>query len=92
MKPAAEQRLRPATLVSLDELNEASKVASRTISGDVEWTATQFRQFMEATRKLCNLVDRFVDQNSGGSSPWRCQEHGGYGFGADCVECHPERQ
>lgn len=85
-----KRRFHPTPIVGLDELNEASKLAARTISGDTEWTAAQFREFMEVTRNLCNLVDRFVDQNSGGQSAVRCRDHGGYGFGADCVECHPE--
>ena len=46
--------------LSLAELSELSKTARRTISGDIEWTATQFREFMNATRDLCDAVDRYA--------------------------------
>ena len=45
---------------SLERLKEASKAARRTVSADVEWTATQFREFMRATRALCDEVDRHI--------------------------------
>lgn len=86
---APAKLLAPTPLVGLDELTALSRSLARQVSGDIEWSAAQFREFTDAARALCNAVDRFVDQRSGASSPWRCLEHGGYGFGADCVECHP---
>jgi hypothetical protein len=50
--------------VSLDELADLSKTLRRSISGDIEWTATQFREFMNEAGALCNAVDRFVDQKT----------------------------
>jgi hypothetical protein len=64
MKQGTQPRLLPTPQVSLDELAERSKHARRVISGDVEWTAVQFREFMTATRDLCNVVERYVDQNT----------------------------
>jgi hypothetical protein len=89
MKHETQSRLSPTPPVSLEELTSLSRTLERLVSGDIEWSATQFREFTSAARALCNAVERFVDQKPGTRSPWRCVEHGGYGFIADCVICHP---
>ena len=64
MKQGAQSKLSPTPPVSLDELAELSRTLRRSVSGDIEWTATQFRSFINEAHDLCNVVDRYVDQNT----------------------------
>ncbi len=43
-----------------EELKPLSVTLRRDITGDIEWTATQFREFMNHAQELCDAVDRLV--------------------------------
>jgi len=63
MKSLKKQPASPSDhSVFLAELEKLSTEARRNISGDVEWTAVQFRAFMKSTRDLCNAVDRYIKE------------------------------
>lgn len=50
-----------------EELEPLSKTLRRDVTGDIEWTATQFREFINHAHDLCNAVDRFTrDTSTGG--------------------------
>jgi len=42
------------------ELVALAKKLRRSVTGDIEWTATQFRRFINEGHDLCNAVDRLA--------------------------------